>query len=96
MEIEYDHAQNTHTLEGSTAAFPLLFKDGIPRSILDVGCGTGTWLYAASKCGVTDIFGIDGVEIPPENLLFDSRNFKRFDLTAPVDLRRKFDVVLCL
>jgi SAM-dependent methyltransferase len=96
MSIEYDHSQNLHTLEGPKSAFQILFPDGMPESILDVGCGTGTWLLAANDLGVTDVFGIDGVNIPPEKLLFDSNRFKRCDLTTPVDLGRKFSLVVCM
>ena len=96
MGVDYNHAANLHTIEGPLAALPKLFPEGMPASILDVGCGTGTWLRAAFDLGVTDIFGIDGVDIPPENLLFDANRFKRYDLTAPIDLGRRFEVVLCL
>ena len=31
-----------------------------PRSVVDVGCGVGTWLAAARDLGVPEIFGVDG------------------------------------
>jgi ribosomal protein L11 methylase PrmA len=31
-----------------------------PKSVVDVGCGLGTWLTAFNKEGVEDILGIDG------------------------------------
>lgn len=96
MNIDYDHAQNMHTQRGPAAALPVIFGSAIPKSILDVGCGTGTWLKAALNLGITDVYGIDGVEIPPEQLLFDNRLFKRCDLTTNVNLGRRFDLALCL
>jgi SAM-dependent methyltransferase len=96
MTIDYDHSRNRHSLEGPKAALPKLFPDGMPKSILDVGCGLGPWLRAALDCGATDVFGIDGVDIPPEKLHFAAHRFKKCDLTALIDLERQFDAVFCL
>lgn len=96
MGIDYDHSQNLHTTAGPKAAFSKLFHDGLPGSILDVGCGTGTWLRAALDCGVLDVVGLDGVEIPREQLLLPHEKFLCRNLNTPVDLGRRFDVVTCL
>ena len=74
---------------------PLLFPGGLPKSILDVGCGTGTWLRAASKLGVQDLFGIDGVGFSEEQFLISLKNFKKCDLNTLIDLNRRFDAVFC-
>ena len=42
--------------------FPLLH----PRRLLDVGCGVGTWLYAALELGAEDVVGTDGNYIDPK------------------------------
>src|SRR3989441_11554752 len=96
MSIDYDHSANLHTLDGPRAALPKLFPSGLPGSILDVGCGTGTWLRAAIDSGISDVIGIDGVEIPRDRLLFPSDKFHCRDLGAPVDLGRRFAVTICL
>ena len=95
-DIDYDHALNLHTLDGARAAFSKLPGGVLPASVLDVGCGTGTWLRAALDQGVTDAFGIDGVPIPAKQLLIPADMFRCLDLTRPVELGRKFDLVLCL
>jgi hypothetical protein len=46
--------------------------------------------------GAREVFGIDGVPIAHERLLFDPQFFRVWDLTSPLDLGRKFDVTLCL
>ena len=96
MTIDYDHSANLHTIDGPRAALPKLFPFGLPESILDVGCGTGTWLRAAIDSGISDVIGIDGVEIPPDQLLFPPDKFHCRDLGAPVDLGRRFELVICL
>jgi hypothetical protein len=57
-----------------------------PHSLLDVGCGQGEWLEAF---GLTDCCGLD-IGAP------DGDPFLRVDLTQPIDLERKYDMVLCL
>jgi SAM-dependent methyltransferase len=94
--IDYNHAQNRHSLKGAEIALPYLLEGDAPCSMLDVGCGIGTWLKAARNMGIVDIFGVDGVEIPREQLLFSNELFRRQDLTEPWTLGRRFDVVLCL
>ena len=96
MKIRYDHAKNRHTLKGPLAALPLIFPKGIPKRILDIGCGTGTWLKAAKEMGAKEVVGIDGVEIPREQLLIKSKDFRTFNLTKPISLNKKFDAVFCL
>jgi SAM-dependent methyltransferase len=96
MPIDYDHSANLHTLEGARAALPRIFEDGPPGSLLDVGCGTGTWLHAALDWGVPDVFGVDGVNIPATDLQVPANRFRQLDLTTDWDLGRRFDSVLCL
>ena len=96
MNIDYDHSQNRHTISGPRAAIPLIFPDAKPQSLLDVGCGMGTWLKAAQESGIADVFGVDGIAIPPDRLLISRSCFRLQDLTRPWNLGRKFEVVLCL
>src|ERR1051326_3499592 len=52
--IDYQHEKNEHTMSGARAALEILFANKRPDSILDVGCGRGTWVCAASELGVLD------------------------------------------
>ena len=67
-----------------------------PQSIVDVGCGTGTWLAVAREKGVDDVFGLDGPWVLPEALEIPRDLFVASDLTAPPQLDRSFDLVLSL
>jgi SAM-dependent methyltransferase len=96
MPIDFDHSLKVHTVDGAKAAFRLLFSDGKPASLLDVGCGTGTWIRAALDFKIEDVFGLDGIAVPPEQLHFPASKFQQQDLRHAWRLGRRFDVVLCL
>lgn len=67
-----------------------------PRSIVDVGCGVGTWLKAASELGVPDVIGIDGDYVQRDKLVIAPERFMPADLTSPVSLSRTFDLAMSL
>lgn len=96
MVIEYVHSQNLHTKAGPRSVVTRLFGAQPPRSVLDIGCGTGTWLAAIQDLGVQDFLGIDGVEIAPEELLIPRTRFRLQDLSAEWNLGRSFELALCL
>ena len=96
MRIDFDHSKDLHSLEGPVVAFRSLLPDGLPASLLDVGCGTGTWLRAALDSGLTDVLGIDGVNIPSDQLLIAGEYFRCLNIAKPIDLGRRFAAVTCL
>lgn len=96
MAIEYFHFANQHTVHGPRAVLPLLFKPQLPASLLDVGCGIGTWAKIAIDLGVPEVFGVDGVKMDQDQLLLPEKNFLHQDLTEDWDLGRHFEIVLCL
>jgi SAM-dependent methyltransferase len=96
VTIDYDHRGPWHTLQGPRAVLPRLFPERPPQSLLDVGCGLGTWLRAASEAGVPHVYGIDGIDIPADQLLVPRESFRVVDLSRRWTLGRTFDVALCL
>lgn len=67
-----------------------------PRSVLDVGCGAGTWLRAAQEAGIGDCRGIEGRWLDPTLLQVDRGLVSLHDLEEPFELGRRFDLLLCL
>jgi SAM-dependent methyltransferase len=94
--IDYDFLRNSHRLDSPRAVIPSILSEAMPKSLLDVGCGTGTWLKAALELGVSDVLGVDGIDVPDAELLFPRTFFRHQDLTVAWDLKRRFDVALCL
>jgi SAM-dependent methyltransferase len=96
MAINYHHGSNRHTQDGPRVALPLLMGLSHPQSLLDVGCGTGTWLKAALELGIDDIFGVDGIELPDREFLVSKSFFRKMDLAGGWNLERRFDLAICL
>lgn len=94
--VHYDHSRNRHSTSDARTALPVIFPDGVPRSVLDVGCGTGTWLHTIAQAGTSDCIGVDGVDVPATELLIERERFIHRDLTIAWDLGRRFEAVLCL
>lgn len=68
-----------------------------PRSVIDVGCGIGTWLSVFRACGVTEAIGVDGNEVAVEQLRIPAETFVRHDLRAPLPFAgRTFDLAMSL
>ena len=81
---------------GARDALRAIFPDEFPNSVLDVGCGSGSWLAAALELGAKDVVGVEGAKIDAELMRVDAGSVKRADLATPLDLGRKFELVLCL
>ncbi len=71
-----------------------LFPD--TRSVVDVGCGTGTWLHQFSLEGVPRVLGLDGGDAPAELLHIPSGSFVRRNLAEKFDLGERFDLAITL
>lgn len=98
--MNYDRSFFQAVAAGSTASahavIPLVLEYVRPRSVVDVGCGTGTWLRAFQEHGVTDVMGFDGPWVNRDLLVIPPRQFTIVDLTQPIVPDRRFDLAVCL
>lgn len=91
------YAKHTASWERSASALiPPVAAWIRPRSVLDVGCGTGSWLAAFVAEGAADVIGVDGDYVPREQLRIPPDRFLARDLRQPLDLGRRFDLVMSL
>lgn len=71
-----------------------------PASVIDLGCGMGTWLRAFADAGVDTILRIDGDHVTPAHMQIEPGRFVARDLTRPLDLPQdvpqRFDLAVCL
>jgi SAM-dependent methyltransferase len=63
-------------------------------SVVDVGCGVGSWLAAFAAAGVADVFGIDGDHVDRSALEIPVERFLATDLSRGVALDRTFDLAM--
>ncbi len=94
--INYDHSFNLHTSKAPQAIVKHIVRRYETSSVLDVGCGTGEWLNEFANCDVNHIFGIDGIGIDSRYFAIDRSFFQLIDLRNEWNLRRRYDLVLCL
>lgn len=80
----------------ATEIVPFIVELIQPQSVIDVGCGLGTWLAVFKECGVEDILGVDGNWVNKEWLQIPADYFLPFDLNRPLSLERQFDLVVSL
>ncbi|MEG3849029.1 class I SAM-dependent methyltransferase [Microcoleus sp. herbarium19] len=91
----YKYLQKT-SRESAREIIPILWEFVQPKRIIDVGCGTGTWLSAFTEFGVEDIWGIDGDWVDPKMLEIPADRFLALDLTQPLPIEQKCDLVVSL
>jgi SAM-dependent methyltransferase len=67
-----------------------------PRSVIDVGCGTGSWLRSFQEHGVQDVRGFDGPWLEIDKLLVPKELFQRADFEKPLRVDRRADLAISL
>jgi SAM-dependent methyltransferase len=96
----YDRNFYTRIGDWSTTSartvIPYLMDLFHPTSVVDIGCGDGSWLKVFTDFGVEKVIGIDGAYVTPEIFKLPYDCFYPHDLTAPIKLDQKFDLALCL
>lgn len=75
---------------------PVLISLVQPRSVLDVGCGVGSWLAAFMEHKIDDVAGVDGDYVDRDQMMIPASRFMGVDLRSKIDLKRQFDLVMSL
>jgi len=75
---------------------PHVLRMFAPTSVVDVGCGVGTWLSVFRELGIDTTLGVDGDYVERSQLLIDPSMFLSHDLSHPLHLPRTFDLAVSL
>lgn len=78
------------------AVVPLVLSLVEVRSVVDVGCGRGTWLSSFVDAGVARVLGVDGHHVDTGRLDVPGPAFLAWDLTDPLTLPDGYDLAMSL
>jgi SAM-dependent methyltransferase len=96
MNVPYIHEEAVHNNVAATEVLPIVFDIFKPASIIDVGCGLGTWIQVAKTLGVNEVTGVDGAYVNRSLLKITADEFVEKDLKETFNLNRKYDMAICL
>lgn len=97
----YDHDfygdQAPGSARSASVVLPVVHELVRPGTVVDVGCGVGTWLRASIDLGARRVVGIDGEYALTAGLQIPVESFVAADLaTAGPALGERFDLALSL
>lgn len=81
--------------QSAARVVPKVIDAVMPKSVVDIGCGTGAWLAEFQHRGV-EILGVDGPWVPQALLHIPADKFIPWNFELPLRLNRQFDLVVCL
>jgi SAM-dependent methyltransferase len=84
------------SVRSASEIVPLILEMVHPKSVVDVGCGLGSWLAVFEENRLTDFLGVDGDFIDRKELLISPEKFWPHDLQKPLHLHREFDLVVSM
>ena len=93
---EFQKLIRTGSLQSARAVVPLVMDLVAPRSVVDVGCGSGAWLSVFAEAGVWDVAGLEGSPADPEVVDIEPSRIQVCDLSKPFHLDREFDLAASL
>jgi len=88
--------QRAGSLRSAKIVTALLTECMPVRSVVDVGCGVGTWLAAFMEAGAEEIAGYDGPYVERQELVIPPTCFHPANLEHLLSLDRRYDLALCL
>lgn len=95
---KYIHDESVHNSTAPKQLVPILVELFHPISVVDIGCGIGTFLHEFIEHNITDVLGIDSEWVDKALLTkYLSKDlFVEADLGKKLVLNRRFDLAICL
>jgi SAM-dependent methyltransferase len=90
------HDPEVHNKKAPQLIVPLIIDLLHPNSVIDVGCGLGTFLAVFNENGVDEILGLEGGWLDTNNLEISKDKVIIADLEKPFSYNKKFDLALCI
>jgi SAM-dependent methyltransferase len=92
----YYERMKVGSLRSAQVIVPFLMELLEPHSVVDAGCGTGSWLKVFQEHGVSEILGLDYDGVPRSLLDIPPAQFRVVNLGDELRLGQQFDLALCL
>ena len=93
---DFYERQRNGSLRSALSVLPVVFDLFKPNSIVDFGCGVGTWLAAAKEFGVEHCLGLEGPWVQSQTLALAGLEIQETNLENSVLLGRRFDLAMSL
>lgn len=98
VQTKYLHTSKMHNMESPRIIIEKVMEITKPKSVIDFGCGLGTFLKAFKEKGINDVLGLDGNWV--DRLLLeeylDKNEFVEVDLECKIDVKKKYDLAISL
>jgi cyclopropane fatty-acyl-phospholipid synthase-like methyltransferase len=91
----YDR-QREGSLNSAKAILRVVFDLTKPKSVVDFGCGVGTWLVTAKRLGAEHCLGLEGSWVKTQPLAAADLEVRDTDLEQTVSLKERFDLAMSL
>jgi len=83
-------------LQSAKVVVPIVCSLVQPSSVVDVGCGSGSWLSVFLDNGVKRVLGLDGPYVDPSWLVISKDDFRSVNVGKAFDIEERFDLALSL
>jgi hypothetical protein len=93
---EFYENRNQDTYVSAQKILKLIFEKSHPKSVIDFGCGVGTWLKVSKNLGATNVLGFEGSWLNKSHLEIDENEFQYANLSEAVILDEKYDLAISL
>jgi SAM-dependent methyltransferase len=91
----YDR-QREGSLSSAKIILPIVFDLIKPKSVVDFGCGVGTWLATGKRLGAERCLGLEGSWVKTQRLAATDLEVRDTDLEQTVSLDERFDLAISL
>ncbi len=85
-----------HSVLSAQHILGILFQLLEHKTIVDLGCGTGTWLWVATQLGSEEVHGYDGDYVPRNLLMIDESCFEAANLANRITDTKKYDLAISM
>lgn len=92
----YYSRQEGGSVASARVVIPIVIELIHPRSVIDIGCGVGTWLSVCKEHGIEGIRGFDGSWVKKEKLHIPSECFTSIDIESLSDTGCAADLAISL